>query len=141
MGEELVRVTGRRRGNDEVLAAARAAGQSVKHAGQAAGLSERTARRRLQEPDVAARVDELRRDRQAETLAGLDRLSIKAIEALDELVESGNATVRLGAARLVLTLGLQLHEQVEMGARVRRLEELAAETRDADTEPAAGWPA
>lgn len=132
---------GRRKGDDEVLVAARAAGMTVSEAAQAAGFSERTARRRLNEPDVAARLAERRADRRAEHLARLEGLVPKAICRLDELLDSQHAATLLGAIRTVLTFEPRLYEQHELEARVRHIETLAARQQArATTEVVDAWP-
>lgn len=130
----------RRRGDDEVLVRNRAAGLTISQAADAAGLSERQARRRLHEPDLAARVVGLRTDRRAENLALLERLAPKAVERLDELLDSPNPSVQLGAVRTVLIVGAQLYERVEIDARVRSLEEMARERQAGPSSPPDGWP-
>jgi hypothetical protein len=134
----------RRKGDDEILAAARAQGQTIEVAAKAAGLSERQARRRLREPDVIARVEELRSEHRAEVLGSLEQLGTNAVACLDALLKNGTPQVQLGAARTVLSVGAQLHERLEVEAQLRRIHALVAGTGNTE-EPRAGgsadgWP-
>ena len=108
--------------DDELLAQARAAGLTIKDAAAHAGMAERTARRRLAEPDLVARVDELQAERRAEDLARLEGLRPKAVTRLDELLDSESPSVQLGAIRAVLSVGPQLRDHTETESRVRALE-------------------
>lgn len=131
----------RRKGDDEILVNARAAGLTVAEAAQAAGFSERTARRRLKEPDVAAKLADRRDNCRAEHLARLERLVPKAISRLDGLLDSQHPSTLLGAIRLVLTFEPRLYEQQELEARVRHIEMLAARQQGSQTtEPLDAWP-
>ena len=83
---------------DEALAAAIAAGRTVRDAAATAGVSERTADRRL-----------------ADALG-------EASDVLRALLTSGEDRVKLRAASEVLTQGLRVAELVELQRRVEELE-------------------
>lgn len=92
------------RGDDTVLVRARAAGLTVREAGELCGVSERTARRRLKSPDLIRTIAVLRAERQAEIVARLEDLAPTAIARLAQLLEADVPGVQLQAARTVLTL-------------------------------------
>lgn len=115
---------------DDLLVAALASGKSVKDAACEAGVSERTAFRRLEQTDFVRRVAELR-GRMVESAAG--RLAAAAGAACDRLTKLLNAEsegVQLGAARLILEQAVRLREVVDLERRLAALEE-ACSRRDA----------
>jgi hypothetical protein len=114
--------TRRKRGGD-ALVTALACGATVEGAARKAGISERTAYRRLADPDFQAR---LRRERAelARRAAGLlTAATLESVRTLVELQGSAQpAPTRLGAARAVIALGLKLREEADLGERVAELE-------------------
>jgi hypothetical protein len=88
---------------DEIVVAALAAGMSYRQAGSAAGLSERTVRRRMGDSAFRARVAEQRQEH-AERVRGLLLNAAPAAAAtLAKLAaEAESESVRLGAARATL---------------------------------------
>jgi len=107
---------------DETLAAAIAAGRTVRDAAATAGVSERTAYRRLADEAFIARTAQLRGemiDRAAGRLA--DAMG-EASDVLRALLTSGEDRVKLRAASEVLTQGLRVAELVELQRRVEELE-------------------
>lgn len=111
-----------RKGCDARFVAARAAGASVPAAARAAGVSERTAYRWLEDPAVRQQIEEARADIVARAVMKLSAASTEAAETLRRLLYSDMDFARLAAARAIL----------ELGAKLRGLEEL--ETRIADLE-------
>jgi hypothetical protein len=111
-----------RRNADEVLAAALAAGQTLRDAAVTAGLSERTANRRWAEVDFRRRVAELRAAA-AERAVGkmADSLS-QAADVLRKLLGAEHESIRLGAARSILEVGLKLRQAFELEERLVALE-------------------
>jgi hypothetical protein len=92
-----------KRHNDEALITALAAGGNVAAAARHAHVSERTVRRRLQDPAFRARVDEARGELVRAAVGRLAAVGALAADKLHALI--GNAkseTVQLGAARSVL---------------------------------------
>ena len=108
----------------EPMIAALAAGASFAEAGRAAGLSERTVRRRWRDAQVRREVAELR----AAALArAVGVLSDGAADAAAFLVgvargEQDADVRRIAAARAVLTLAPVLRDAVELEERVAVLE-------------------
>lgn len=107
---------------DAMLIAMLASGATTKEAAEAAGISERTARRRLQEPDFLQLVGEARAgliDRASSTLAsGM----VEAANTLKELLKANSERTQLGAAKALILLGLRAREVGEFEDRLRELE-------------------
>jgi hypothetical protein len=109
---------------DAVIAAALASGASHARAGEAAGCSPATVKRRLAEPAFRAHVEELRSDHVGRVEQRLGRLSGRALDALEALLADADAPAqRLGAARAVLS---GLLDYTAAGEVERRLAELEA---------------
>lgn len=112
-----------REARDDRLAAAFAAGLTVADAAHRAGVGERTARRRMADPQFAARVDDLRADAARRINAGLDELADQALAALrDLLAPDVEDRTRLAAARTVLEAGARHREQADLAERIAALE-------------------
>jgi hypothetical protein len=126
---------------DGPLAEALAAGLSVPKAAAAAGLSERTAYRRLADPAFRARVDEARAESLRAVVGQMSRLGQAAAGVLAGLMKDGPEQVRLGATRTALEYLFKGHETLNLA---RQLEELRAELEglkrhgDGDAGPAGG---
>lgn len=111
---------------DDPLAAALAAGKTVRDAATATGVSERTAHRRLTDPGFKARVTELRGGMVATAAGRLADGMAAAADVLRALLASDDENVRHKAAAKLIELGLRVREQAEIEDRIGRLEELAA---------------
>jgi hypothetical protein len=111
-----------RKNVDDALVLALATGVSVPAAAQRAGVSERTAYRRLDEPSFCRRVAETRSALFAEAVGRLAALAGKAADALGELLTSDRDLVKLQAAKGVLELGPKLREAGELAERIDALE-------------------
>ena len=121
---------GRRKG-DAVLLLALAGGQTVRDAARAAAIGERTASRRLADPDFRQRVGQLRADMVERALGKMADGMAAAADTLRQLLKAESESVRLGAARSLLELGVKLRESVELEERLATSEErLAALERD-----------
>jgi len=116
--------SGGRSGADSAILAALAGGATAAEAARAAGVSERTVRRRQAEPSFADDLDEARR---ALLRTALDRLSAAATTAVDTLSILMDAevapSVRLGAAKAVIELGSRLRAEQELSDRLLAIEE------------------
>lgn len=94
------------------------------------GISARTARRYLADPDIAAEL----RSAQDDRLRALGRRSLAAAtSALQTLIDTATsakvpASVRVRAARSVLDVSLRMWDITELADRVARLEEAQQET-------------
>jgi hypothetical protein len=107
---------------NEILVAALAAGRPYVEAGQAAGLSERTVRRRMAEAGFAAEVAR-RRSLHVSDVAGVLLASATyAVQVVLECLESEKPADRLRAAELMLTLVRRFHADADVDARLAALE-------------------
>jgi hypothetical protein len=107
---------------DDRLLTALAAGHPVAAAAQLAGVSERTAYRRLADPDFRTRVHAMRMSVLDAAVGELLGASTLAVATLRRLLKEAPPTVQLGAAKAVLELGAALQERVELEARLTALE-------------------
>jgi hypothetical protein len=108
---------------NQALLTALACGATVENAARRAGVSERTAYRRLDNPEFAGQLNRLRADmvqRTAGMLTGAGMASVKTLVDLQQ--DSVSAAVRRGAARDVLELGIKYRETAELEQRVAALE-------------------
>jgi hypothetical protein len=95
-----------RQNADEALALALAAGQTLHAAAINVGVSERTAARRWATPAFRLRVSQLRGELIERGLGRLAESMAAAGDVLRNLFDAESESVRLGAARSVLELGL-----------------------------------
>jgi hypothetical protein len=117
---------GDRRNADLPLIAALAGGATIESAAARAGVSERTARRRLDEPEFRKQVDEARREMLTRAVGKLADAGTEAAETLRKLLQAESESVRLGACRAILELGTRLREAEELERRLVALEEQQA---------------
>jgi len=110
---------------DEALIAALASGQTVQDAAKTAGVSARTAHRRLDDPAFARRVTEARSEMVKRAVGQLAEASAEAVTTLRALLRAESETARLGAARSILELGSRLRESTELEERLSALEAAA----------------
>src|SRR6516225_10171854 len=113
-----------RQGADRALLQALACGASVENAARKAGMSERTAYRRLDDPAFLAQLEQLRAEmvqRTAGMLTGAGLGSVKVLVDLQGDV-SVPAGVRRRSARDVLELGLKFREAAELEQRLAAVE-------------------
>jgi hypothetical protein len=108
---------------DTVLVTAIAKGATVAQAALQAGLSERTAYRRLQQPEFQERIDALQDDMVQRAAAVLTAAAYEGIHSLVALQDpSTPPAVRRGAARDILEMGLRLREAANLEKRLVALE-------------------
>jgi hypothetical protein len=113
-----------RRNADESLLMALACGATVDNAARQAGISKRTAYRRLADPAFGRRLQQMRGDMVSRTSGTLTAAAGEAVRTLLELLKNlTSSSVRLGAARAVLELGMKLREAAELEARLTVLEQ------------------
>lgn len=110
------------RKNAETLALALAAGDSITDAAAKAGMSERTAYRRRADPTFRQRVEQLRAEMIGRAMGRMADSMTEAANALRALLSAQSESVRLGACRAMLELGVKLREAVEFEARLAELE-------------------
>lgn len=109
--------------SDDQLAMALASGASVRDAATAAGISERTAFRRMNELSFRKHVQEIRRVALEEAISKLSAAGSKAVETMLDLMTSEiPPSTRLAAARAVLEFGCRLRETNDFETRLCELE-------------------
>ncbi len=94
------------RGAREMIVALTVAGRPQNEVARAAGISVRTLRRRLQEPDIVEAMAAATRDREQQALGRLADLRGLAFDALHDHLRSPDPAVQARAAKLVLEQGL-----------------------------------
>ena len=108
---------------DDRLVLAMAGGADVKGAAAEAGMSERTAHRRIRDPEFAKRVAAARDAIWQQAVGQLAGSATEAAETLRELLHSSSEMAKLRAAIAILEEGSRLREVVEIEARLTALEE------------------
>jgi hypothetical protein len=112
-----------RKNADEALLMALACGATVDHAAHSAGVSVRTAHRRLNEEGFQKRLQDVRADMVQRTVGMLTASGMEATKTLISLLESRvPQAVRLGAVRTILEFGIKLREIDELAQRIAALE-------------------
>jgi hypothetical protein len=106
---------------DDAVLLALAAGGSPAAAAQQAHCSERTVRRRLQDPAFRQRVEEARAKLVSDAVGRLSIIGTLAADVLHGLLSSSTERIRLLAARSALELMLRGTETVTL---VKQVEEL-----------------
>jgi len=123
-------MTDRDRGStkDDLIAAALASGATHREAGSAAGVSERTVRRRLEQPEFEEQVSSQRDELVSRTMDRLTGLTTTAVDTLSSLISSADtpAGVKLRAAMGILAVHRVWRDATEVENRLRLLENLVA---------------
>lgn len=115
-----------RKKTNDILLLALACGATVDAAAHNAGVSRRTAHRRLKDPAFQAELKALQGDMLRRTSAMLTASGMEFVKTIVDLHKPSNAgAVRLGAARVGIELGARLREAVDLEQRIAALEELA----------------
>jgi hypothetical protein len=111
---------------DELLLAALAGGAPVEEAARRAGLSTRTAYRRLADPLFARRLAAARDELISSALGELVESASEAVATLRALLSAPDERVRLGAAKATLDQLLRLRETLALSQRLALLEQQLA---------------
>ncbi len=114
--------TRRRRPGDDLLVLALAQGRTQADAAAFAGVSERTVRRRLLEPEFNRRIRAERDQLVKDTASRLTSLYPKAVDALEQTLDAESGHVRLRAVELVIDLGNALRDRAEIESRLIEVE-------------------
>jgi hypothetical protein len=109
--------------NTDALLLPLAAGASPAEAARQASCSERTVRRRLQEPGFRARVDAMRAELIGNAVGRLAVIGTLAADTLHRLLGSSDEKIKLGAARAALGFMLQSRDYEVLAADVAKLKE------------------
>jgi hypothetical protein len=108
---------------DEQLILALAAGGGVVDAARVAQVSERTVRRRMQDPAFRERVRSMRAELVTRAVGRLSVLGCKAADGLNDLMGSSREQTKLGACRATLEYLFRGSELVEIEQRLQALED------------------
>src|SRR5262249_18111499 len=109
---------------DQAFLQALACGAPVENAARKAGISERTAYRRLGDPAFVQQLHQLRADLVQRTAGMLSGAGLAAVKTLVDLQDVAMpAAVRRGAARDVLELAIKYRETADLEQRGAALEE------------------
>ena len=111
-----------RAGADAAPVTALAVGATVEQAAERAGVSARTAHRRLEDADFVRRVDEARAELLGRAMARLSATCTSAVTTLGDLLTAESESVRLGAARSILDVALRWREHEDLAARLDHVE-------------------
>jgi hypothetical protein len=114
-------------GQNDMLALALARGETVAAAARAAGLSERTVRRRLEDAEFRRLVESARGELWGAASGLLSALASKAAGVLGELMDSDSESIRLSAARAALEHGTALRGLIDLESKVSELERVIDE--------------
>ena len=109
-------------GNETTLILALAAGASTRKAGEKAGFSERTVRRRLRDDGFCREVARARGRIISRTASMLATTSQRAVVTLNKLMDDANPAVKRMAARSVLDSLARISAQTEIEERIAQLE-------------------
>ena len=107
---------------DELLLGALAAGSPVEQAAETAGVSVRTAYRRLADPAFARHLAQARDELISSALGELVECASEAVATLRALLSASDERVRLGAAKSTLEHLLRLRETLTLSQRLAVLE-------------------
>src|SRR6516225_6069830 len=112
------------KGADRALLQALACGATVENAARKAGVSERTAYRRLDDPAFMQQLQQVRIDMVQRTVGMLTGASVAAVKTLVDLQHDAavSPAVRRGAARDVLELAIKYREAADLEQRIAALE-------------------
>ena len=116
-----------RRDADELLAAELASGKTVRDAAAAVEIGERTAFRRLEDPEFRRRVTELRAGLVRDAAGKLAANMGQAADKLAELIGNADPDVALKAAVKVIELSMKAVQLTELEGRLADLEERLGE--------------
>jgi hypothetical protein len=111
------------KGSYEIFAVALAAGAMVKEAGSQAGYSSRQAARLAKNPKIRERVEQIRWEASQRAVGSLAAGAEDAVKVLRELLaDTQDASVRLQAAKAMLSHLVPIREHFELAERISKLE-------------------
>jgi hypothetical protein len=117
-----------RQAANETLMIALACGATVEQAARQAGMSRRTAQRRLADETFKKRLKEMTAEMVKRTAGMLTAASQESVKTLLRLHDTSNPpAVQLGAARSVLQLGMKQRESSDLEERMAEVERRVAE--------------
>ena len=120
---------------DDALLLALDCGLSAEQAAKQAGVSVKTAYRRLEDAALRGRLGDLRAELLARAAAMLTAAAVESVRTLADLLKPANApATRLNAARAILEHGVKLRAIVEVESRLKDLEDRVAQSPPADAQ-------
>jgi hypothetical protein len=114
---------GGRKNADDALMTALAGGAPVRQAAERAGVSERTAFRRLADADFRQRVAARRAELAQQAVGRMVEGMADAADTLRRLLATAGDSVKLAAAKAILELGTKLRESAEFEQRLLAVEQ------------------
>ncbi len=108
---------------DDLIITAIAGGATYAEAGKQANVTERTVANRMADPGFRQRVAEVRSRLLEQTAAGLTASGLRAVGALDRLLDAESESVQLGAAKALIELGAKVREGHDLEQRITALEQ------------------
>jgi hypothetical protein len=112
-----------RRRSDEKLLLALACGATVESAARSAGVSPRTAHRRLKDPEFQRQLRKLKREMMERASSILTAGTLEAAKSFLAFQDASTPqTVRLGAARSIFQYSLKMQERLDFEERIAALE-------------------
>lgn len=109
-------------GKNDLLALALAQGLTQVEAGSRAGVSERTVRARMADPDFVARVHSIRDRMVSEAVGKLAATAAKAADRLGALLDDEDPNVRLRAAKAIIESTVRLATFHDLAERLSTVE-------------------
>jgi len=116
-----------KKGRDAVVVAGVLEGLDQAEIAGRAGISERTLRRRLRDPDIIASITDARLQLHGQVVGQLQHLAFVAIEEVTNLLQLGEDRVKVAAAKLVLDQLVSQKNALDDG-RIAALEVAVART-------------
>jgi hypothetical protein len=96
--------------NDIMLITALAVGKSLGQAARIAGVSLRTASRRMSDPAFCAELRRVQSETVSQATVELGQAATEAVKKLKKLLQSKSENIQLGAARAVVSLYLKAED-------------------------------
>jgi len=113
---------------DERLLTLLAFGATQEHAAREAGVSISTVKRRLADPAFCRRKQALLAETVQRMAGAYVAAGMGAVQTMVELMKASySGTVRLGAARAIVEVGMKVRETADLEQRLTALEELHAQ--------------
>jgi hypothetical protein len=115
-----------RRHADQILSVSLAFGATVAAAARAAGVGEATVYRRLKDPEFCKMVEQAKTDMVQRTSGAITGAGMEAVKTMAELMKPSNPpSIRLGASRSILEIGMKVREREDLEQRLAALEQQA----------------
>ena len=122
---------GDRSNADHLIVAALAAGTTNQEAATAAGVGERTVRRRLEDPSFRRQVSDARSALLEQAVSRMAGATTEAADTLRSLLKAESENVRHAAAKTLLDLTSKGIELLDLAERIAQLER--GQRKDGDT--------